>query len=458
MRVAATPLVPMGGARAAVVVATVVVVGLALGPREALCFPAQRGAHGVARVPGRLEHAGQVRALDGTYATLPEVIQVTPTPELPFLVKPRTPSHRVEKRGSSGVEDGAAASQELLAKFSRAEDWQSIFSALKLFHETYGDLCIDDGWRVPCEDPWPRRLHGAPLARLVYRMKFWQKHIASFPSRREQLDHLGFIWSRLQSEYNVVLEALVTFRHLRGDLRVPATFVVPCQAPWPESCWKMRLGQRVSLIRNRGDYISSNPERWFQLDDLGFVWEASEDSWDRFHAALVAYKEVHGHLFVPRSFKVPSTSEWPVQLHGYKLGVTVSNVRSKHTLIANEPERAVSLEELGFVWDVSAARFNQMCEALLIFKSVHGAVNVPRNFTVPEEAPWPRRSWGLSLGSMLSRVRNRGDLVKDLPQRKAMLESLGFSPEPTHRTRAKARHVPTSDKMQKGKMQAAAAP
>ena len=45
--------------------------------------------------------------------------------------------------------------------------------------------------------------------------------------------------------------------------------------------------------------------------------------------ALLRYKEMHGHMLMPRSFIIPRDDElWPEETWGMKLGKSVSRIRS----------------------------------------------------------------------------------------------------------------------------------
>ena len=81
---------------------------------------------------------------------------------------------------------------------------------------------------------------------------------------------LGFVWQRLQPEYNLVFEALVAFKLAYGHLLVPSDFVVPRgDAHWPLGTVGLPLGRRVRQIRNRNDYLGADQARYAQLDELG---------------------------------------------------------------------------------------------------------------------------------------------------------------------------------------------
>lgn len=83
--------------------------------------------------------------------------------------------------------------------------WDHLIAAMRLYHESYGDLCIELGWRVPSCPPWPESLWDQKLAKTIYHIDFWQQFVAAVPSRRAELDEIGFLWSRLQPEYVIGL-------------------------------------------------------------------------------------------------------------------------------------------------------------------------------------------------------------------------------------------------------------
>ncbi|KAH8086733.1 hypothetical protein JL720_7176 [Aureococcus anophagefferens] len=110
--------------------------------------------------------------------------------------------------------------------------------------------------------------------RAVYGMGFYRAHVVGFPDRQRALRDLGFVWERLQPEYNLVVEALAAFRDVFGHLLVPSAFVVPSGDPaWPPGTAGLPLGRRARQIRRRLDHVAGDERRCRQLDELGFVWD-----------------------------------------------------------------------------------------------------------------------------------------------------------------------------------------
>ncbi|KAE9222273.1 hypothetical protein PF005_g6750 [Phytophthora fragariae] len=122
-------------------------------------------------------------------------------------------------------------------------------------------------------------------------------------------------------------------------------------------------------------------------------WRTS--AWEqKILAALRTYKQLNGHLLVPRPFVVPSgDARWPVVTWGYKLGIAGNNLRMRSKSKAREStEMEEELERLDFVYDFYQFKWDRIVlPALREFYRVHGHTDVPHDFIVPigDEA-WPK--------------------------------------------------------------------
>jgi len=257
-----------------------------------------------------------------------------------------------------------------------------------------------------------------------------------------------------KEEWRAILAAFQMYKAAYGDLKVPSRFVVPSMAPWPEAAWDMALGKKVALIRSTGKYVDDKPNRRKQLDTLGFVWRARASpksaagtpdiTFDQIFEALVVYKNTvsgDGPLSVPVDFTVPDSDPWPENTRGLPLGTSLSKFRSAKFLKAN-PDAAEKLREVGFVTDskVSAndIRFNNVFTALKRYQDIYGDMMVPQPFTVPNNSgDWPEETWGLRLGARVNAIRSQGTFVKTNPERRQMLDDLGFVWSPPESERRK---------------------
>ncbi|CAB9515437.1 expressed unknown protein [Seminavis robusta] len=247
-----------------------------------------------------------------------------------------------------------------------------------------------------------------------------------------------------EADWRSMLFAFKMYKAAYGHLKVPLRFVVPSLAPWPEKAWGMKLGQRVAAIRSTGKYVNDEKRRKI-LDDMGFVWRLRSSSsakdkdvpgtsFQQIYEALVTYRE-HVQkgsepINIPNNFVVPDCDPWPETVRGLPLGKKMSTLRSKSFLAAN-PGAKEKLKELGLQVSgkvaANDARFQLVYDALEAYKKIHGDLHVPQPFVVPEGSQeWPEDTWGLRLGARVNAIRSQGTFVNSNPDRKQLLDDLGF--------------------------------
>jgi len=231
-------------------------------------------------------------------------------------------------------------------------------------------------------------------------MNWWQRHVKLHPDRVSELNELGFVWERLQPEWNIFLEALITYYNMYGDVLVPASFTIPHKDKrWPMATWGIHLGNCVHRIRSRHDFIRHHPDRIHQLSGLNFVWDTSEHAFQLFFRAVSHYSKMQQYgvfsgkvnaLRIPSTYVVPSDDEaikhgWPEDLWGFPLGAKCASVRHKRVYVKNYPERKQALESIGFSFVPNTTLgWLEVIHASAIYSKLHGTVlNVPQNFMVP---------------------------------------------------------------------------
>lgn len=317
------------------------------------------------------------------------------------------------------------------------DDFDQILEAIVIFQEVYGDCEIDYKFIVPADRQWPQALYGLRLGKRLEKLQssaeFMQKHT----DKVEALAQVG--WdprsSTLRDEFTVLMDSLVIYKSIYGDLRIPSKFVVPNQPPWPRLTRGQKLGVRVAAVRSAGRYVKENPARKAELDAIGFEWRIREqlsqtkDSDERFDLvvrALEIYKQhVDESLQVPTKFVVPEDSSiWPEELHFFKLGYHCNNIRMDEKMIAGHPERKQILVDMGFPLERATRshdankRFENIYAALLTYKQLHGDLMVPQHFVVPAEEPWPEIAWGIKLGARVTAIRSQSTFVSNSPERR----------------------------------------
>jgi helicase associated protein len=164
-----------------------------------------------------------------------------------------------------------------------------------------------------------------------YKLRQWINELRNnrsslTPERKNRLDAIGFVWSVREMEWEQGFAALKAFKSREGH----------CNVPQRHQSGAVKLGQWVSRQRWIKDTISSGRRK--RLDEIGFIWNTLDGSWEESFAALWIFRNRVGHCRVP-------------QLHiegNVSLGVWVATQR--RTQDAMPIERKQRLDVIGFVW------------------------------------------------------------------------------------------------------------
>jgi len=260
--------------------------------------------------------------------------------------------------------------RSLVIRISSVTDvtMELIILTLKYYKNIFGDLCVPLRYVVPWNDSdWPPVCWGFALGTTLTRLRSarerkitslnlppktakkrspkWKVSSDSFPTdfERRLLD-MGFFWDEKECKRNQLQQLLHIFDTLHNSTKIPATFIVPKESPWPRSCWEMRLGRLVHNIRiARRTYFGTNST---DLLPVSYQGRSKEQSFLLVYKALLTHKHIFGDLLVPRYFIVPKKDPWPPEVWGMKLGVRVNNIRTKSSY--SDPVYHKLLNDIGF--------------------------------------------------------------------------------------------------------------
>src|SRR5262245_21597524 len=175
-------------------------------------------------------------------------------------------------------------------------------------------------------------------------------------ARRQQLDELGFVWNTFETDWAEGFRYLTIYKEREGHCRVPVEHMEN----------GFRLGQWARVQRRNADTLSA-PRRQ-QLDELGFVWDPLETHWGEGLRYLTIYKGREGHCRVPRLHKE----------NGFPLGLWVGRQRQSKDQETLPEARRQQLDELGFVWHLHKADWEEGLRHLITYKEREGHCSVPR--------------------------------------------------------------------------------
>ena len=256
--------------------------------------------------------------------------------------------------------------------------WDEYFGCLKEYKEREGH----------CRVSQRHQENGLSLGLWVVNQRMRASVLSS--ERRRRLDELGFAWDPQESAWEKGFRHLTTYKEREGHCNVPQTHQEE----------GFRLGSWAADQRRNRDTLSRDHRQ--RLDDIGFAWEPHKAKWELGFSYLKVYKEREGHCRVPKNWKED----------GFPLGGWVTHQRPRANSLSKE--RRKRLDDLGFVWNILEADWEEGFSHLKIYKDREGHCRVPTS----------HKENGFSLGRWVSSQRShKNDLIAERSQK---LDQLGF--------------------------------
>ncbi|MGW2111064.1 helicase associated domain-containing protein [Streptomyces sp. NPDC001948] len=176
------------------------------------------------------------------------------------------------------------------------------------------------------------------------------------------------------------------------------------------------IGRWLRNLRVRADGGEVPADRSAQLARIDPNWNPPwRTSWQRAYYQALAFREEHGHLDVPASYRSPD---------GTELGYWLKMQRTERDKLA--PQQVTLLEKAGIEWEVLSAHERKWREGLAAatrYHAVHGDLGCATKY-VDED--------GFRLGIWLSNKRKRSDRIG--PAQRTALDNLNmrWNESPAH--------------------------
>jgi hypothetical protein len=94
--------------------------------------------------------------------------------------------------------------------------------------------------------------------------------------------------------------------------------------------------------------------------------------------------------------------------------------------VEGDPERKQWLDDMDLIWDEMERQWEVAKGVLAKYKQLHGDLEVPFRFVVPESEEWREEMWGKKLGKTVNQIRTPKYFVRDSQERRQWLEEAGF--------------------------------
>ena len=226
-----------------------------------------------------------------------------------------------------------------------------------------------------------------------------------------------------------IYTALSNYAELyNGRTTVPLDFVVPSTSPeWPTTVQGLPLGQEMdALLTNGAELLLQSPPEWRR----------------KFIALLQApTTETSSTSSTPSMAETPEptdiSSESLLNQDPIQAAEGTKSTPKEETVIPSSFP-SVMMTDDGGVPSANDVRFEKVYRALSTYKQVYGDLLVPQPFIVPESWTDQPDLWGFRLGARVNAIRSQGTFVNKHPERRQLLDDLGFvwNPPRTEQRRA----------------------
>ncbi|MEO5571944.1 MAG: Helicase associated domain protein [Bacteroidia bacterium] len=334
--------------------------------------------------------------------------------------------------------------------------WEDGLKKLIAYKKRFGNCLVPADWK---EDEYL----GSWVARM--RTSYRKKNLEAY--RIEKLNEIGFTWEPFDERFDAMYDALVLYKEKSGSCHVPqgkeysvlANWVGNVRQRYKNGILDAEKINRLEAIGFTWDYLSKSWEDMYEklkifkagnghcnvikkftddqklitwariqakaltenkltearkklLNDIGFVWNVTEEKWFMMYNALKEYKEKYGNLR-PNKHK-EATAE---------LGRWCGTQRKAFLKNKIDPNRKLLLDEIGFEWSPIDEQWKQNYLGLKKYYSENGHTDVPSS-----------KNKKYKYSALSSWVRGQRDLFKDgkLTEDKIKnLEELNFDWNPT---------------------------
>lgn len=235
--------------------------------------------------------------------------------------------------------------EEILAHFSNSIilAWDRNYNILKNHYLTHGDYTqmnmLDDKMRVWINN---QRILKRKNTLSLYKV--------------EKLNAINFIWEPIDDFWENNYIALKKFYLKNKHTNIPQKFSDnPTLGRWVNN-------QRTLYKRGK-----LNEYKIEKLNELNFIWDVQEASWNNFIEKFKQFCNEHKHGNVPQRYS-----------KDLSLGTWVSNQRKQRKKGMLSDEKIEILDNLGFIWEPQEESWMNYFNTLKEYIKVHGDIHVKR--------------------------------------------------------------------------------
>ncbi|MBF8276855.1 MAG: helicase [Candidatus Brocadiaceae bacterium] len=230
---------------------------------------------------------------------------------------------------------------------------------------------------------------GDPNAPCVYKtaegysLGQWQAHQRTLsrkglllPNDVKQLEEIGFKWILIEESFEQGFRETLKYKKQFGNANVPTAYKT--LEDYPLGGWQHRQRQLFKKHKLALDRVK-------RLEEVGFVWDLFNDTFEKGFQETLKYKEQFGVANVTNKYITPDE---------YKLGAWQATQKQLYKQNKLSSVKIKMLEEIEFTWDSFKEAFEKGFRETLNYREQLGNPNAPDNYKTPDGYPlgsWQRR-------------------------------------------------------------------
>ena len=288
-------------------------------------------------------------------------------------------------------------------------NWEKMYAIAKMYYEQYGDLDVEQRFRVLVkkgqvsiikkEDS--RYKDAIRLGGWLSDQRKAKKGIGGYnwnEEKEEKLNQIGMIWDKYEQSWNEMYNIAKMYYEQYGNLDVSLRCNVIIKnekviiAKKDNLKYKnaIQLGQWLSHQRQAkksGTISKWNEEKEKKLNQIGMIWNKSEENWNKMYDVAKMYYEQYGNLDVVVTCRVlienGKVSVIKKEDSRYKdaiqLGVWLNTQRQAKKGRRNrnlDKENVEKLNKIGMIWDKNEQSWNEMYEIAKMYYEQYGNLDV----------------------------------------------------------------------------------
>lgn len=274
---------------------------------------------------------------------------------------------------------------------SKRDEWFKMYQQLLDYREQFNHINVPRTDKVFVElGKW------VSGQRSAYKKGILQSEFVS------KLNEIGFDWN-----FTPTKRGLITWYKRYAELEEFCLKNGHCEVPRSKTK-KSTLGNWVAFQRLYYRKGRLSKEQIGKLEELNFKWELPikggrplHSQWEQRYLEVKNYRTLNGHINISQVDPV------------YKqLGRWLNDQRERRKKGKLLPEREAKLNEIGMIWNLEDARFEQKLSQLKQYFAKYGHYDVSQG-----DKDFPE------LGAWVAQIRHRGVL----PSRKKRLDEIGFN-------------------------------